>query len=428
MKVYKDENVMTAFTKRINFTFDNFDNYYISFSAGKDSSVMLQMTALAARDKGVKFDVLFIDLEAQYSATISHVEEIKETYSDVIGDFYWVCLPLSLRNASSVIQPKWVAWGLEDKQKWVRDMPKCAINQSNNPFDWFVPEMEFEEFIKLFAKWYEREKGGKVAALIGIRTDESLNRFRTIVSQRKQTFGGKSWTTKITSCNNVYNVYPIYDWHVSDIWGAVSKFDLLSNEIYELMYKNGLSIHQQRLCQPYGDDQRDGIDQFRYLEPETWEKVLNRVHGVNFANVYARTSLLGNITTEKPKDMTWEQYSVFLLETLGMYAPELRDHYVAKITKFISWHKENENLEIIPDEEDKKLEAAKKKASWRRIARALEKNDFWLTRLSYGQTKKDVERLMQLREKYANIIRPQDANQKHLKEIAIKMEEKESEK
>ncbi|WP_036830681.1 DUF3440 domain-containing protein, partial [Photobacterium sanctipauli] len=76
------------------------------------------------------------------------------------------------------------------------------------------------------------------------------------------------------------------------------------------------------LCQPYGDDQRNGIDQFRYIEPETWEKVLNRVHGVNFANIYARSSLLGNIKSEKPEGMSWEQYAVFLLESLGLYAPE----------------------------------------------------------------------------------------------------------
>ena len=63
------------------------------------------------------------------------------------------------------------------------------------------------------------------------------------------------------------------------------------------MYKNGVSIHEQRLCQPYGDDQRKGLDQFKALEYETWEKVLNRVHGVNFGNIYCRTSLLGNIKT-----------------------------------------------------------------------------------------------------------------------------------
>ncbi|HSH24067.1 MAG TPA: DUF3440 domain-containing protein [Massilibacterium sp.] len=142
--------------------------------------------------------------------------------------------------------------------------------------------------------------------------------------------------------------------------------------------------------------------------------------------MYARTSLLGNIKSEKPNSMTWEQYSVFLLESLGLYAPELRDHYYKKIKTFIDWHKENEGVIKIPDVADKKLESAKKTASWRRVARALEKNDFWMTRLSFGQTKKDVERLFELKKKYANIIYAKDANQKHLKEVALKMEELDS--
>lgn len=190
------------------------------------------------------------------------------------------------------------------------------------------------------------------------------------------------------------------------------------------MHKNGLSIHEQRLCQPYGDDQRKGLDQFRSLEPETWEKVLNRVEGVNFGNIYCRTSLLGNIKSEKPDNMTWEQYAVFLLESIGLYAPEVRDHYHDKICTFMEWYKkEGITLKDIPEEADSKLESAKKVASWRRIARAIEKNDFWMSRLSFGETKRDVQRLFELKKKYANIIRPHDTDNKHLKRIAQEMGE-----
>ena len=147
------------------------------------------------------------------------------------------------------------------------------------------------------------------------------------------------------------------------------------------------------------------------------------MEGVNFGNIYCRTSLLGNIKSEKPEGMTWEQYAVFLLESIGMYAPEVRDHYHTKIKTFIGWYeKEGIHLEDIPDEADQKLEASKKAASWRRIARAIEKNDFWMSRLSFGETKKDVQRLFELKKKYRNIIRPQDANGKKLREVAERLE------
>lgn len=226
---------------------------------------------------------------------------------------------------------------------------------------------------------------------------------------------------------DVWNFYPLYDWRTEDDWIAVAKFNLHFNRIYELMYKNGLSIYEQRLCQPYGDDQRKGLDQFKVLEPETWEKVLNRVEGVNFGNIYCRTSLLGNIKSEKPDGMTWEQYAVFLLESIGMYAPEVRDHYHTKICTFLKWYeKEGISVEDIPDEADKKLESAKKAASWRRIARAIEKNDFWMSRLSFSETKSDVKRLFELKKKYHNIIFPDDTDSKKLKQVALRLQKEES--
>ena len=426
-KIYSNIDVLTSAIKRLEIAFNEMDNLYFSFSGGKDSTVMLHLAKYVASKMNKKFNILFIDLEAQYTETINHVDRMKTVLKDVTEEFYWVCLPLSLRNAVSVIQPKWICWDEDESEKWVRPLPKECITIENNPFSFFKKEMEFEEFTPLFAKWFNKEHGGITGAGIGIRSDESLNRFRTIVSKSKTTLNDYNWTTQVKINSkpiNVFNFYPIYDWRTEDIWGAVSKFNWEYNQIYELLYKNGVGIHQQRLCQPYGDDQRGSLDQFRELEPETWERVLNRVEGVNFGNIYARTSLLGNIKSEKPDHMSWQQYSIFLLESLGLYAPELRDHYYRKIKKFIDWWGKNgTSLENIPDEADSKLESAKKVPSWRRVGRAIERNDFWLSRLSFGETKSDVELLKQMKEKYrSNLIKKENTNSRPLKRIAKELE------
>ena len=435
-KIYKDINVYDAAINRYDIVLNEFDNYYVSVSGGKDSSIMLQLMAQEARKYRKKFSVLYIDLEAQYQATIGHINALIDATKDVVENWYWCALPLSLRNAVSAIQPKWICWDKKDKEKWVRECPTkredvVLATEDSLPdgWDWFFRGMEFEEFILWFAKWFNETHGGKTAAGIGIRSDESLNRFRTIVSDKKERYKNYPWTTRVhckSKVLNCWNFFPLYDWRTEDDWTAVAKLDLLFNPIYELMYKNELSIYEQRLCQPYGDDQRKGLDQYRTLEPETWEKVLNRVEGVNFGNIYCRTSLLGNIKSEKPDSLTWEQYAVFLLESIGMYAPEVRDHYHAKIKTFLQWYeKEGISQDQIPDEADKKLESAKRAASWRRIARAIEKNDFWMSRLSFGETKKDVQRLFELKKKYHNIIRPQDTDSKKLKRVAEQLEKKE---
>lgn len=283
-KKYLEKNVLDAAIERLEIIFSEFENIYFCVSGGKDSSVMVQLANMVAEKLNKKFDVLYIDFEAQYKKTIEHIYDLK-TLSQ-IRDFYHIALPMALRNAVSVLQPKWICWEEKSRDIWVRELPEDSINIHNCPFEWFREGEEFEEFILQFADWYQKKYNTKVACGIGIRTDESINRFRTIAFQeRKTTYKDYRWTTKVKIQEkhiDVYNFYPIYDWRVEDIWGAVSRLDLKFNEIYELMYKNGLSIYEQRLCQPYGDDQRNGLDQFRALEYDTWSKVVNRVNRCKF--------------------------------------------------------------------------------------------------------------------------------------------------
>lgn len=104
--------------------------------------------------------------------------------------------------------------------------------------------------------------------------------------------------------------------------------------------------------------------------------------------------------------MSWQEYAVFLLESIGIYNRDLMLHYYRKIKKFMLWHKNKYNVEIenIPDTAELKLENQKKVISWRRIARAIEKNDFYLKRLSFAQTKNDDKELMQLIHRWDNLL------------------------
>ena len=104
--------------------------------------------------------------------------------------------------------------------------------------------------------------------------------------------------------------------------------------------------------------------------------------------------------------MSWQEYTVFLLESIGIYNRDLMLHYYRKIKKFMIWHKNKCGIELedIPDATECKLENQKKAISWRRIARAIEKNDFYLRRLSFGQTKNDDKQLMELTHKWDNLL------------------------
>lgn len=410
MKKYLDKNVYEAFIDRSNYILDHFDLVYLSVSGGKDSSVMVQLFNEVCKARGRYYDVYYVDLEAQYLATIHHVDELKRLSQ--IRDFYHLCLPLNLSNANSIFQTHWTCWNEAEQDKWIRPMPDDAININNHPFgDLFWEKMEFEQFMVKFPLWLkQKHKADKVAGLVGIRTDESYNRFRAIAFG-KNLYNAQKWSTD--NGKGVYSFYPIYDWRTEDIWHSVARFNLMYNEVYEMLYKNGVSIHEQRICQPYGSDQRVSLDQWAVLEPETWHKVVNRVSGANFGNLYTKSSLLGHNGTEKPDHMSWEQYAVFLLESLGMYSPELRDHYVRKINIFFDYYRENEGVDIksIEDEltpsqirNSRGDETNGKWIHWKRIARTIEKNDFACKGLSYGLTKKDIETASDLKEKWGKLL------------------------
>ena len=149
---------------------------------------------------------------------------------------------------------------------WIRQPPEGAITDPGF-FPFFQDSMEFEEFVPLFGEWYA--EGHDTACLVGIRSDESLNRYRTIASNSKVKRDGRQWTTLVSP--NVTNVYPIYDWRTEDIWTWHARNpDAEHNRLYDLMYKAGVPLGHQRICQPYGDDQRRGLWLFHIIEPETW--------------------------------------------------------------------------------------------------------------------------------------------------------------
>ncbi|WP_157948587.1 phosphoadenosine phosphosulfate reductase family protein, partial [Escherichia coli] len=92
-KIFTGESVLRAATARIEWVFETFPSVCLSFSGGKDSTVLFHLVADVARRKRRRFSVLFIDWEAQYQCTIEHIQKMREMYRNVTDTFYWVALP-----------------------------------------------------------------------------------------------------------------------------------------------------------------------------------------------------------------------------------------------------------------------------------------------------------------------------------------------
>jgi len=378
-KKYLDHNVLEAAKDRISWTFDEFDRIYCSFSAGKDSGVMTHLVCEEARKRGRKVGLFFLDWEAQFSLAIDFAKKIFEEYKDCIIP-YWVSVPIKTWNACSSHEPEWTAWDPDKKNLWVREPEAISITDGKF-FPFWYEGIMFEEFVPTFGQWFAQ--GEKCACFVGIRAQESLNRFRAI-SVDKATYKGRMYTTNVVE--ELWNVYPIYDWKTEDIWRFHAKTGKSHNVLYDRMYQAGMTINQMRICEPFGDESRKGLWLYQVVEPSTWAKLVLRANGANTGRMYSneRGNVMGNHTITLPEGHTWQSFAMSLLKSTP---PKTAQHYKNKIAVYLKWWMSRGYSDGIPDEADLKLENNQKAPSWRRICKTLLRNDYWCKYMGFSPTK-----------------------------------------
>lgn len=387
-------DVLTAARQRIAYVFDNFQRIYVSFSGGKDSTVMLHLVMDEARKRERKVGVLFIDWEIQYAMTIEHVQAMFSLYSYWIIPF-WVALPLKTESAISQYEPQWICWDRDKRDLWVRDPPETAITDGAY-FPFYRYAMTFEEFVPAFGEWYatkdlkqrsEMMSYEPTACFVGIRADESFNRLLKVrVKKNREFWNGKMWLLNLKSSHiDVVLAHPVYDWKTADIWRYNGKIGKPYNRIYDLMYQAGVPISKQRIDEFFGPEARRGLWMLHSIEPNTWSRVTGRIVGCNSAALYAREhgNVNGDKRIDKPKGHTWKSFAELLLNSMP---PKTAEHYKNKVSIYLHWYYERGYSRGIPDESQNDL-GPKDTPSWRRICKVLLRNDYWCKALCFSPTK-----------------------------------------
>ena len=104
---------------------------------------MLHLVMDEAIKRNRKIGLLLVDLEAQYALTMNFALACFEQYKDHIEP-YWCALPLALRNAVSVYEPKWLSWDQERKEACVAPPGNSVTAIRNWPaalaqYPWWAP-------------------------------------------------------------------------------------------------------------------------------------------------------------------------------------------------------------------------------------------------------------------------------------------------
>lgn len=327
------KNVYELAQERLHIIFKEFDNICVSFSGGKDSGVLLNLCIDYIRRNNLKrkLSVYHMDYEIQYSMTIDYVDRILEANKDIL-EVYRVCVPFKVTTCTSMYQNYWRPWDPEMRDIWVRNIPEGSMTVENFPF--YTDAMWDYEFQMHFAKWlHARKDAVRSCFLIGIRTQESFNRWRSIHLARKyQMYHNYRWTSKIG--NDIFNAYPVFDWKTTDIWVANGRFGWDYNHLYDLYYKAGVNIERQRVASPFLCEAQESLRLYKVIDPSTWGKMVGRVNGVNFTGIYGGTHAMGWQTVRLPKGYTWKEFMQFLLSTLS---ETTRRNYLKKLTVSIEF-------------------------------------------------------------------------------------------
>lgn len=429
-KHYLNKNVYDASQERLSYLFNEFDHILIAFSGGKDSGLLLNLTLEYANSTNQlsKVAVYFLDYEAQYKQTIDYVQKVFDSIPSEVKK-YWLCLPIKAQCATSMFQNYWIPWEKDKEKIWVRKMPDkdYVINEENADFEYNDWDYTVQDN---FCNWFS-QKNKNTCVLIGIRSEESLNRQAAITSKQKvNQYKNKNFITKKEGS---VVAYPIYDWGTRDIWIANSKKNFEYNKLYDLFYEAGVSIYEMRVASPFNDYAKSSLKLYKAIDPDTWGKMIGRVNGVDFTSLYGDTSVMGWRNIKKPNHFTWKQYMYFLLDTL----PEkTRRIYLKKLDAskkswLVGGARDDKTIKELLDEgspviltgktnnrgkknkqvikfkdylDDTSVTEFKSIPTYKRMCICIMKNDTTCKYMGFAQTKEEIRKRNKAIEKYNKIL------------------------
>lgn len=303
MKIYLNSSVLEEARRRVRWVLQEFEHVYVGFSGGKDSTVILNLALEAAEEMGrLPLPVFFLDQETEWQSVIDMVKKVM--YDPRVSP-RWLQIPFLLTNSASAEHPYLHTWDSKAKADWVRPQDPVSIKGSM-----YGERMEFLDVFPAFLRYHRFT--GKACYLAGVRAEESPGRMLGLTS--REVYKGVTWGKTLDRRRGHYTFYPIYDWCLSDVWKAIHDHGWPYCKLYDYMWQYGLPIRDMRVSSLHHETALKSLFYCQEVESETWERIQQRVHGINAVGQLG----MGFYQPRElpPMFKSWVEYRDYLLDNL----------------------------------------------------------------------------------------------------------------
>jgi len=216
-RVPEGRTVFDAALERLIEIYEGGHRIVVSFSAGKDSGICLEMAILAAKLTGrLPVDVVMRDEEIMFPGTYEYAERVAARPE---VRFRWLIANQPIINVFNREQPYW--WVFDPSlppERWMRQPPSMAE---------VIPEKNIDAMT--IPERFPVEEGKTLFAVVGLRVSESIQRMYGL-------FSSKGHVTKPNK-HGVRLLRPIYDWQDADVWKAIENNGWDYNKAYDVMFR-----------------------------------------------------------------------------------------------------------------------------------------------------------------------------------------------
>ena len=208
-RMFLDIDCVNAARQRIRHVYDTFDTVCVQFSGGKDSTAVLYLAKEVHEERGLgPVKVIFRDEEMVSPLVLDYVDKVRN-YDWV--DMEWYCLPYSSEVWVLGVREPVVMWNAnrEREGRRVRPIPSWAITAEHFG-------LTADEGLPERIDYYTMQgKTGSVAFITGVRANESMVRYRSLVQKLHENYIVSPYKMKKSIPLKFAKV--IYDWQTDDV-------------------------------------------------------------------------------------------------------------------------------------------------------------------------------------------------------------------